>query len=184
MNYNPGKGNLVNTSTNQTIGGTKNFINLSIPSGAIISGINSYYMFPTDNQTTGASSTVVSFFLESGKIYRCENFFRFTPGGANSFSDVLKTPALSVYADGYRQSFNNQTTAGGGPLSGNLVAGFDNGNGSFWGPLSGTNNHVRKAILRPSQDARITFTYGSHNGAATTFVSGSFVLLEKIGVQN
>jgi len=159
--------------------------NLFIPSGSIISGLNQYSIWPQDTSTASTSAiNAFTFYLEAGRLYRCENFFRFSVGGANSFSDVSKNPTNSVWADGYRYSFNN--TAGSIPspysaaINGMLVAGIDQGAGGFWGVLSGLNTHTRKALLRPLQNASITFTYGSHNGSSTTFNSGSYVLIEKI----
>jgi hypothetical protein len=180
MLLDPGKGNLVNTYTDQTINGVKTFNNnIIIGSNAIISGLNQFNLFTEDTATTSlVELNAFTFNLQSNKLYRCESFFRFTPGGSNSASNVNKNPANSVWAYGYRMGVNNNNTFL--PLNSIFIADTTNAAGGFWGIITGTNTHIRKAILRPLQDSTITFTYYSNNGLSTTFDSGSYVLIEKI----
>ena len=151
---------------------------LTINEDVVISGRNQYNYIPADITTTSGNVTAFSFNLKKDNIYRCEQFFRFSVNGGNSFSDVSKTPTSSIWADGYRMGFNNNT--GFLPLNAIMVAGIDVGAGGFWGTLTGTNTHTRKALLRPLQNASINFTYGSNNGSSTTLNSGSYVLIERI----
>lgn len=172
--------NIIYNTGNQTINGVKTFNdNIIMGSNGIISGLNQFDSLAQDIVTTSLSQlNAFTFNLQGGKLYRCESFFRFTPGGSNSASDVNKNPANSVWADGYRMGVNNNTTFL--PLNSIFVSDITNAAGGFWGSITGTNTHIRKAILRPLQNSTITFTYYSNNGLSTTFDANSYVLIEKI----
>jgi hypothetical protein len=168
------------TSNNSILRVTSSGIDLN--TGCNIYGVNSYQRITGDFTTSALPSTRLSFNLEGGKVYEVDQYFKFTTSLNNSYSSTSASPVSSIPSDGYRFGFNN-TTAGLPPLiplSGSIFGGVNGLTTFLMGDLTGVANHIRKGILRPSQNATINFQAGSFNGSATTLEAGSYVIVKKL----
>ena len=164
------------TSNDSILRVTRSGIDLS--TGCNIYGANSYQRINADIATTALPATRLSFNLEGGKVYEVDQYFRFTPGLANSNTATTTTP-VNIPCDGYRFGINTQT-----PFSATTMTFVGDANNltntAMLGDITGVAHHIRKGILRPTQNSTINFQAGSHNGVSTTLVLGSYVIVKKL----
>jgi len=151
---------------------------LTLGTGCNIYGTSTYQRINANFVTGALPSTVLSFNLEGGKVYELDQYFRFTPGLANSNTATTSTP-VNVPSDGYRFGINTQTLFMATTMT--FVGDANNStNTAMLGDITGVSHHIRKGTLRPTQNSTINFQAGSHNGVSTTLALGSYVIVKKL----